>query len=458
MKIFIAHILCMGIIRRSNVTKYWSRGSISNIPFFGKYMSKNAFLLLLSNLHINDNDLEPRRGGRFFDPLWKLRPFVDLCSDKFKSVYKPSCNLAFDEGGCPWKGRLSFRVYNPKKPNKFNIKLFIVSESETGYICGFDVYCGKVNRFCCSRSAHVIDPLCTKTTKIVVGLLERTNLLDKGYHVYMDNYYTSPELLHELYLRSTFCCGTVRKNRKGLPNAVNKAGLHKGEGVFRRNGPVLAIRWCDKRAVYMLTTIHDASMVEVRKYGEPDNKMWKPRCIQEYISNMRAVDVGDQMMSYNCFVRRSLKWWRKLFIHFINMVLLNSYILHKKYSRNKLSNEEFRESVVRSLIEEGLETCSWSLPAIVSNKHDNPSRLTERHFPEFIPCALGAKREKPSRPCFICSHLPMVEGQKVAKKWTSYWCAECKRPLCINFCFKTYHTVSDYKSAAFEYRLRNAHV
>ena len=35
-----------------------------------------------------------------------------------------------------------FKCYNPKKPNRFHIKLFMVSEPSTGYICGFEVYTG----------------------------------------------------------------------------------------------------------------------------------------------------------------------------------------------------------------------------------------------------------------------------------------------------------------------------
>lgn len=53
---------------------------------------------------LNDNDLEPRRGSRYYDPLYKVRPFVDLCANKFRVIYTPKMNLAFDEGGCPWKG------------------------------------------------------------------------------------------------------------------------------------------------------------------------------------------------------------------------------------------------------------------------------------------------------------------------------------------------------------------
>ena len=438
----------MGLTRKSNLEKYWSQNPIQQIPFFGKYMSKNAFSLLLGNLHLNDNEKEPRRGSPDFDPLWKLRPFVDLCSEKFRTVYTPSENLAFDEGCCPWKGRLSFRVYNPQKPNKFHIKLFQINESSSGYICAFDVYCGKNNTFSACRNAHCIDPLCTKTTKVVMGLLERVKLLDKGYHVYMDNYYSGPELFMEMHTRDTFACGTVRKNRKGLPQSITNAKLRKGEGVFRRNGPLLAIKWCDKRMVYMISTIHEANLVEVAKFGEVNNKMWKPVIIQDYISKMRAVDVGDQMMSYNNFVRRCLKWWRKLFIHFLNMILLNAYVLHKKFSGQKLGQEEFREIVVQSLLAKGMQNCAWKLPASVSSRHVSPCRLLERHFPSHIPCSLSAKRKNPCRPCFVCGKLKTRSGVMIKRKWTSYWCPDCKKNLCVDKCFKIYHTFDNYEEAA----------
>ena len=445
----------MGMTRKSNMSRYWTRSNVTETPFFGKYMSKNSFQLLLSNVHLNDNSQQPRRNSPGFDPLFKIRPFVDLCIDKFRTIYRPNKNLAVDEGGCPWKGRLSFRTYNPQKPNKFNIKLYIISESDSGYISTFDIYCGKYNRFDCSLGAKPIDILCTKTTKTVLGLMERCNLLDKGYNIYMDNYYSSPELFGELYLRDSFACGTVRKNRKGLPCAVTEANLKKGDGVFRRNGPILAIRWCDKRAVYMLSTIHQADMLEVKKWGEPLGKIFKPRAIQEYISRMKAVDLGDQMMSYHCFVRRSLKWYRKLWIHLINMQLLNAYILFKKYSGTKMTNEQFRESIVQSLVEEGMRNCNWTLPAIVCNRTDESPRLFERHFPCYIPGAIGAKRARPSRACYVCSKLPAVDGVKICRKWTSFWCPECKKPLCVDYCFKLYHTVSDYQSVALHYRLDN---
>ena len=458
-KILLAHILAMGLTRKSNMAKYWAQDKILETPWFGKYMSKNSFQLMMANLHLNDNSKQPDAQSVLYDPLYKVRPFVDLTTKKFKEVYKPDSILAFDEGMCPWKGRLSFKVYNPSKPNRFHIKLFQVSESNTGFIIGYDIYSGKKNRFSCERLSRTLDRTCTKTTKVVMGLLERCSLLDNGYNIYMDNYYTSPELFEELYYRNTFACGTVRKNRKGLPHAVSAPKFKKkGDMVFRRNGPLLALKWFDKRSVYMLTTIHDGVMINTGKVNLNNEEIWKPEAVHEYVKYMRAVDLGDQMMSYNNILRRSHKWWRKLFIHILNMALLNAYILHSKYGTKKLSHEDFTLSVISQWLEEGVNTCNWNLPPIVSNRMEGDARLHERHFPSHIPCAVGAKRLRPSWPCFVCSQIPRIEGVVVSRKWTSFWCEECKKPLCLDFCFKVFHTVNDYKSAALDYRIQKLRV
>ena len=65
-----------------------------------------------------------------------------------------------------------------------------------------------------------------------------------------------------------FLSGTLRKNRKGNPKALVNAKLKKGEAVYRRNGNVLCLKWCEKkRSVTMTTTIHSAVYVEVKKRG-----------------------------------------------------------------------------------------------------------------------------------------------------------------------------------------------
>ena len=125
--------------------------------------------------------------------------------------------------------------------------LFEVSDARTGYVIAFDVYMGK-NKTRCTLNADVLDPDSTQATKVVLGLLKKGNLLGKGHHVYMDNYSSSPDLFFELHNKECFACGTCRKNRKNLPKAVTTAKLkRKGDCIFRRDGPLLCLKWQKKR-------------------------------------------------------------------------------------------------------------------------------------------------------------------------------------------------------------------
>ena len=60
----------------------------------------------------------------------------------------------------------------------------------------------------------------------MLKLLE--GLEGRGHHVYTDNYYSSPALFGDLQRLGFGVCGTVRKNRRGMPDEM-KAKLKKGE-------------------------------------------------------------------------------------------------------------------------------------------------------------------------------------------------------------------------------------
>ena len=83
---------------------------------------------------------------------------------------------------------------------------------------------------------------------------------------------------------------------------------------------------------------------------------------------------------------------------------------------------------------------------------DSPLCLVDRHFIEPIPGKEGGRRKHPSYTCFVCnvskealSDAGLGDSYK-PKKFTSYWCSICKRALCIDPCFRLYHTEKDYTS------------
>ena len=167
----------MGLIRKPNVTKYWSWNPIISTPFFRKYMGRINFECILSNIHLNDNTIAST------DPLVKLKPFIDMCERNFYMyTYKSNKNISVDQASCKWKGPFSHKVYNARKPSKFHIKLYQVLNC--------------INSTCIQMSKP-IDTMVINTTKLLLGLLKKGQLLDKGYNVFTDNYYTNLELLFE---------------------------------------------------------------------------------------------------------------------------------------------------------------------------------------------------------------------------------------------------------------------
>ena len=102
------------------------------------------------------------------------------------------------------------------------------------------------------------------TQAVVMRLVDPNK--GRGHHVYMDNYYTSPQLFSDLCDIGFGVCGKVQVNRRGLPAAM-KESVRKGEtkGIQLDNS-MLAIKWMDKCAVTALTTIHEEAAVAVERH------------------------------------------------------------------------------------------------------------------------------------------------------------------------------------------------
>ena len=105
-------------------------------------MKRDCFSLILRFLHLNDSSQYRRKGEPGQDPLFKLRPFTELLFDNFQSKYTLSKELCIDESMIAFKGRLSFIQYMPKKPTKWEMKAFVLADSQTGYMYNWHLYTG----------------------------------------------------------------------------------------------------------------------------------------------------------------------------------------------------------------------------------------------------------------------------------------------------------------------------
>ena len=205
--VVLAMCILMGIVKKSTFDSYWTRDDVIETPFFSKTIPGDRLRQIMSNLHFCDNT-NPDENDRLF----KIRRVLEICRNKFTSAYQPTQDIAIDESLMKFHDRLHFKQFNPTKRARFGIKVYKLCQSAgsgTGYIWNFKIYTGEDNTN--------DDPA---GTKVVLGMID--SLLDKGYNVYLDNWYSSPDLYIRLLNRSTNSCGTVRLNRRNMPAVPNE--------------------------------------------------------------------------------------------------------------------------------------------------------------------------------------------------------------------------------------------
>ena len=133
-----------------------------------------------------DNDTLVSRRSSGYDRLGKVRPVIDHLSKKFAELYQPHCEVAIDEAMIKFQGRSSLKQYNPIKPVKRGIKVWVLADSHNGYFKKFQVYTGKED----NRVEHGFGERLVKTLI--------AELHGKHHHAFFDNFFTSEKLLQDL--------------------------------------------------------------------------------------------------------------------------------------------------------------------------------------------------------------------------------------------------------------------
>ncbi|GFT25564.1 piggyBac transposable element-derived protein 4 [Trichonephila clavipes] len=160
-------------------------------------------------------------------------------------------------------------------------------ESESGYIWNSLIYTGKGTAFNENYNDYGL------STKSVLTLIHE--LKGKGYCLSTDNFYTSPELAEILIGSKTDICGTLRPNRKGLPVSLKSSTVKKGEIIAFQKGKMCVLKWKDKKPLHMLSTFHNADMMEV-KAKKRDSVKLKPKAVVFYNNTMGVLI--DQISVY----------------------------------------------------------------------------------------------------------------------------------------------------------------
>lgn len=411
LKISIGLLLHTGTFRTNRLQDYWKTHRLFNLPAFREYMSRDRFLIILRCLHFAKNIETPS------DRLHKVRPIIDHFNNIMSNIYYPGKELSLDEAMVLWRGRLLIRQYIKGKRHKFGIKFYTLSEPN-GLNLKFVIYSGKDDKF--GGKDH--------TMKVVLHLLEGN--LNRGHSIYMDNFYNSFHLASKLLSHDTYCTGTLRPDRKHNPKAVTHANLKKGETVAQYADGVMVGRWKDKRAVTYVSTEFENEMVTFVN-NKTKKELVKPLPIIKYNAYMKGVDRADQMLAYYPCERKTLRWYKKIFIHVLQMLLVNGHILHNMNNRSlkkPLSLYDFRLQVIESLLAPSEKPQSIPRPKPTGSSRTSTHCLSKNEERD-------SKNDRKRKLCKVCYAV------NKKRKFTTFVCSTCpdQPGLCAVDCFNNYH-------------------
>jgi hypothetical protein len=327
MQCFIGMQLLMGIKKQCSYRDYWSTSPDLHDSYISCLMPVNRFGWLLSHLHLNDNSLIPKKNQPGYDKLYKIRPFIQTLLNNFQRAYNPSKIIAIDESMVKFTGRNSNKQYMPKKPIKRGFKIWCLVDKQ-GYLWNFEIYTGKVGEKAEKQlGARVVKQLSQP-------------LQEKNHCLFFDNYFTSYPLMTYLKSKNINACGTVNLTRKFLPALKNDKHLTLGEYDWSIDEESTSIvKWRDKRIVSLLSNFHnptETTQVQRRCKDGSTTMVSCPIVLSEYNKHMNCVDKFDQNKKSCQIDRKAKKWWHRLFFHFIDAAVVNSYVLYKLQSGNNI--------------------------------------------------------------------------------------------------------------------------
>ena len=340
----------------------------------------------------------------------KIRWFVDFLNKQFQSVYIPYGKYTVDESMIRFKGRLAFRQYLPAKPIKWGVKVWVLAESDTGYLSRFQVYTGREPGGQERGLTH----------RVVTDLVD--HLYGQYTQVYFDNFYTSTDLLSYLKVRQMYACGTVRSNRKNLLTALlpKNVKLQKHEYKVAQKDELSYVVWQDTKPVCVLSNFHDPTAVgtvsrRVRA-GGASQQVVVPAAVADYQKYMKGVDLMDQMIGYYIINHRSKKWWRRIFHYLMMASAHNAYVVARDTNPDVVAAEwpnfqDFVEGIILSLVGDvrsRRDPASNPRPAPGAGRHDI------------------VKLYEKKRTCVECS-MGAAAGER--RGTTKHGCRQCEQPV-----------------------------
>ncbi|CAK9809239.1 PiggyBac transposable element-derived protein 4 [Anthophora plagiata] len=219
---FIGLLYIAGLNRSScQCLKDLWRTDGTGVDIFRTTMSLQRFYFLQNCVRFDDKSTREER--KKTDNMAHIRVLFDQFVVCCQKAYIPHEYMTIDEMLLAFRGRCGFRVYIPSKPAKYGIKIQALVDVKSFYTFNLEVYAGKQ-----PTGPYAVS---NKAFDVVERLVQPISQSNRYFT--FDNWFTSHELmLHLLTNHRLTSTGTVRKNKRCIPNALLKTGKEPGSSLF----------------------------------------------------------------------------------------------------------------------------------------------------------------------------------------------------------------------------------
>ena len=260
--------------------------------------------------------------------------------------------------------------------------------------------------------------------------------------VIIDRFYSSVALAIQLLTMSIYVIGTIMTNRLGYDRRVVESrktrprAIERGQFTFSRCEAVptmVACHWWDRKPVHYLATgvalVEDKINRNVKGMGQLTVKC--PRLVTDYQRWMGGVDVHDQLRLQTYSIQTSFrfrKYYKSLFLGFLDLALVNAFISHKEASRLKnvpvMSRGEWYSVLHQQLLKVtdadfDAETATPS-PAVRQRKRRRLGAHVLAQNEDWI--AHGEIQKRRQRACKVCG---LLRGEAKKSFQTTFYCEAC---------------------------------
>jgi hypothetical protein len=373
------------------------------------------------------------------DRFYLITPFVNEINTSWAAALVPSQRIALDEAMIKQRGVHPSVQSMPRKPIKVGFKAFAIATVH-GYTLGHRLYAGK------SGASGV-----GLTERVVKAMLEPY----KGRHhiAAMDSYYTSPKLFEELLGEQLLAVGSVNPKRKLFPADLANAKPAADSFVTRQlvtTPAVIAIVHANyKRTKHYLSTATPVTGGVIttvdRALGKKTKRKPKlapgaarpaprlhptPSPVMLYNAVMGGVDVANNLAARNSMWRMSKDWWRTIFLHYVNVSIVNAWYLYRWYGADDLPSltpRQFRSALATELMGEYVGRSVTGRPP----KRARGAAVHRQVKTSDTQSAEPGKRRTKRMACVVCFSVPGARGEQVQHGRKSiYMCANCNVYVC----------------------------